>query len=640
MFFKKIHTRIKIILVVIILLFILVIGKVFYIQVFQYRKLNKYASSLWSRNLPIEANRGKIYDRNGVVLADNLTTVSLVFIPNQIKNKEETAKKISEILNVSYEDMYKHVSKKTSIERVHPEGRRLSYDVADKIAELKIDGVYLVKESKRYYPFNTSLSHVLGFVGIDNQGLSGLELMYDDYLTGSYGAIKYFSDAKGNRLELTEKYEKPQDGVNINLTINNDLQLVLERELDNAVLKYNPDQALGIAMNPKTGEILAMSSRPNFSPSQYQNYTVEEINRNLPIWATYEPGSTFKIITLAASLEEKTVDLENDTFYDGGSIQVENARIKCWKKGGHGAETFLQVVENSCNPGFVVLGQRLGKEKLFEYIRNFGFGEKTGVDLNGEANGILFKLDNVGPVELATTAFGQGVSVTPIQQITAVSAAINGGYLLKPYIVKSLNEPETNTVIKENKKTIVRKVLSEETSASVRSTLESVVTNGTGRPAFIDGYRVGGKTGTAQKVKDGKYMVGNYIVSFIGFLPANDPEVVVYIAIDNAKGITQYGGTVAAPIARTVLNEAINILDIKKPVGASEKNYNYNELKYVDVPNVVGMNVNDAMSLLKQFKVEYSGTGEYVEYQSPSGGERIYEGQTIKLLLNDRGNGN
>ena len=640
MFFKKIHTRIKIILVVIILLFILVIGKVFYIQVFQYRKLNKYASSLWSRNLPIEANRGKIYDRIGVVLADNLTTVSLVFIPNQIKNKEETAKKISEILNVSYEDMYKHVSKKTSIERVHPEGRRLSYDVADKIAELKIDGVYLVKESKRYYPFNTSLSHVLGFVGIDNQGLSGLELMYDDYLTGSYGAIKYFSDAKGNRLELTEKYEKPQDGVNINLTINNDLQLVLERELDNAVLKYNPDQALGIAMNPKTGEILAMSSRPNFSPSQYQNYTVEEINRNLPIWATYEPGSTFKIITLAASLEEKTVDLENDTFYDGGSIQVENARIKCWKKGGHGAETFLQVVENSCNPGFVVLGQRLGKEKLFEYIRNFGFGEKTGVDLNGEANGILFKLDNVGPVELATTAFGQGVSVTPIQQITAVSAAINGGYLLKPYIVKSLNEPETNTVIKENKKTIVRKVLSEETSASVRSTLESVVTNGTGRPAFIDGYRVGGKTGTAQKVKDGKYMVGNYIVSFIGFLPANDPEVVVYIAIDNAKGITQYGGTVAAPIARTVLNEAINILDIKKPVGASEKNYNYNELKYVDVPNVVGMNVNDAMSLLKQFKVEYSGTGEYVEYQSPSGGERIYEGQTIKLLLNDRGNGN
>ena len=637
MFFKKIHVRIKIVLVIIVLLFLLIIGKVFYIQVFQYKKLNKYASSLWSRNLPVESSRGKIYDRNGVVLADNLTTVSLVFIPNQIKNKEDTARKISQILNVSYEDMYKHVSKRTSIERVHPEGRRLSYDIADKIAALKIDGVYLVKETKRYYPFNTSLSHVLGFVGIDNQGLSGLELMYNDYLTGSYGAIKYFSDAKGNRLELTEKYEKPQDGVNINLTINNDLQLVLERELDNAVLKYNPDQAIGIAMNPKTGEILAMSSRPNFSPSEYKNYTVEEINRNLPIWATYEPGSTFKIITLAASLQEKTVDLEKDTYYDGGSIQVENARIKCWKRGGHGAETFLQVVENSCNPGFVVLGQRLGKEKLFEYIRNFGFGKKTGVDLNGEANGILFKLENVGPVELATTAFGQGVSVTPIQQITAVSAAINGGYLLKPYIVKSLNEPETNSVIKENKKSIVRKVLSEDTSEKVRSTLESVVTNGTGRPAFIDGYRVGGKTGTAQKVKDGKYMVGNYIVSFIGFLPANDPEIVVYIAIDNAKGVTQYGGTVAAPIARTVLNESIRILNIKKPNGASEKNYNYTDRKYVTVPSVVGYKINDAMSYLKQFKVEYSGNGDYVKYQSPSSGERIFEGETVRLLLSEEG---
>ena len=323
--------------------------------------------------------------------------------------------------------MYAHVSKKTSIERVHPEGRRLSYEIADKIDALKLDGVYLVKESQRFYPYDTMLSHTLGFVGIDNQGLSGLELMYDSYLTGSYGAIKYLSDAKGNKLELTEMYEAPQDGMNITLTVNYELQAVLERELENAVSKYNPDQALGIVMNPKTGEILALSSRPNFSPSQYQNYTVEEINRNLPIWMTYEPGSTFKIITVTTALEEKLVDLEKDTFYDSGSIGVENARIKCWKHGGHGAQTFLQVVENSCNPGFVVLGQKIGKEKLFEYIDKFGFGKKTGVDLNGEASGIIFNLDRVGPVELATTSFGQGVSVTPIQQITAVSAAINGG---------------------------------------------------------------------------------------------------------------------------------------------------------------------------------------------------------------------
>lgn len=351
MFFKRIHIRIKIVLLVIIFFFLLIIGKVFWIQVIDYNKLNALASSLWSRNLPIEADRGKIYDTNGVVLADNKTTTSLVLIPNQIKDKEETTKKLCEILNVDYDTMYAHVSKKTSIERVHPEGRRLSYEIADKIDALKLDGVYLVKESQRFYPYDTMLSHTLGFVGIDNQGLSGLELMYDSYLTGSYGAIKYLSDAKGNKLELTEMYEAPQDGMNITLTVNYEFQAVLERELENAVSKYNPDQALGIVMNPKTGEILALSSRPNFSPSQYQNYTVEEINRNLPIWMTYEPGSTFKIITVTTALEEKLVDLEKDTFYDSGSIGVENARIKCWKHGGHGAQTFLQVVENSCNLG-------------------------------------------------------------------------------------------------------------------------------------------------------------------------------------------------------------------------------------------------------------------------------------------------
>ncbi len=635
MFFRKIHTRIKIIMIVIILLFILIIGKVFYIQVISYNKLNSYANSLWSRNLPIEANRGIIYDRNGVVLADNLTTTSLVFIPNQIEDKEKTAKLISEILGTSYEDMLSHVSKKSSIERVHPEGRRLNFEVADKIASLNLPGVYLVKESKRNYPFESSLSHTLGFVGIDNQGLSGLELMYNSYLTGSYGAIKYYSDAKGTRLNLAEVYEQPQDGVNMTLTINYDIQASLERELDNAVLKYNPDQALGIVMDPNSGEILAISSRPNFSPSDYQNYTVEEINRNLPIWMTYEPGSTFKIITLAASLEEKVVDLDNDTFTDTGGIVVEGATLHCWKHGGHGYETYLQVVENSCNPGFVNLGLRLGKEKLFSYIDKFGFGEKTGVDLNGEANGIIFNVDKIGDLETATTAFGQGVSVTPIQQITAVSAAINGGTLYKPYIVKSLNEPETNSVILENKKEVVRKVISDETSQKVRYALESVVTNGTGRPAFIDGYRVGGKTGTAQKVKDGRYMVGNYIVSFIGFLPADDPQVIVYVAVDNAKGVTQYGGTIAAPIAKNILKDAISALNIQKREGASEKKYNYLDRKYATIENVVGMTPSEAIKALKPFKVEFSGTGSTISYQSPSAGERIYEGETVRLLLSD-----
>lgn len=407
----------KIALLIITFVFIVIIARVFYIQVIDYKKLNKYAGNLWSRNLPIKADRGLIYDRNGVILADNVTTTSLVLIPNQIKDKEETTQKLAEILGVSYEDMYKHVSKKTSIERVHPEGRQLSYETADKIKDLKLDGVYLVKESKRSYPYDTYLAHTLGFVGVDNQGLSGIELTYDKYLTGEDGAIKYYSDAKGNRLKLNEVYEQPQDGMNITLTINNEIQSSLERELDNAVTKYDPDRAIGIVMNPNNGEILAMSARPNFSPNNYQDYSLEEINRNLPIWATYEPGSTFKIITLAAALEEGKVDLDKDTYNDSGSIKVENATLHCWKHGGHGHETFLQVVENSCNPGFVVLGQRLGKNKLFEYIDKFGFGKKTGIDLNGEGTGIIFDLNKVGPVELATTAFGQGVSVTPIQQV-------------------------------------------------------------------------------------------------------------------------------------------------------------------------------------------------------------------------------
>ena len=416
MFSKAIHKRIKIVLLVIIFLFVLIVCKVFYIQVIDYDKLNDLANSLWSRNLPIEADRGRIYTSDSKVVADNLTTVSLVLIPNQIKDKEKVAQDIASILEVDVEAINEHIYKKSSIERVHPEGRRLSYEVADKINALNYDGVYLVKEAKRYYPNDFLLSHVLGYVGIDNQGLSGLELQYDTYLTGAAGAIKYYSDAKGQRLRLSESYVEPQNGMDIYLTVNYDIQTSIERELSNVMEKYNADGAWAIAMEPSTGKILGMASYPSFNPNNYQDYSIEEINRNLAIWATYEPGSTFKIVTLASALEEDVISLD-DTFYDGGSVRVENARIKCWKHGGHGQQTFLEVVQNSCNPGFVEIGQRLGKENLFKYIENFGFGDKTGIDLNGEGKGILFSLDKVGPVELATSSFGQGVSVTAIQQV-------------------------------------------------------------------------------------------------------------------------------------------------------------------------------------------------------------------------------
>ena len=633
MFFKKINERIKITFLVMLILFIFIILRVFYIQVFDYKKLNKYASNLWSRDLPIEANRGLILDRNGVVLADNLTTTSLVLIPNQIKEKEKATEELAKILNVSYAEMKKHVYKKTSIERVHPEGRRLSYDIAEKISNLKLEGVYLVKEAKRYYPYGNLLSHSLGYVGIDNQGLSGLELEYDKYLTGKSGAIKYFSDAKGNKLNVSDVYVEPQDGMNLYLTIDINIQKSIERELDNIVDMFSPDMALAVVMNPKTGEILGMGSRPDYNPNTYQKYSQDVLSRNLPVWSSYEPGSTFKIITMATSVEEKIIDIENDHFYDSGSVNVDGSVLKCWKAGGHGEQTFLQVLQNSCNPGFVKLGQMLGKERLFSYIKKFGFGEKTGVDLNGEGQGILFPLEKVGNVELSTTAFGQGVSVTPIQQVTAVSAVVNGGYLYKPYIVKSIAEKETNSIIQETSKTLVRKVISSETSAIMRHALESVVAKGGGKAAYIEGYRIGGKTGTAQKVKDGRYMVGNYIMSFMSIVPSNDPEAVFYLAIDNPKNTALLSSYTTTPIARRVLLDIIDALDIKEQKEGMEKDLEWTDKIMYQVPNVIGKSVKEAKKLLSNFTIEYTGTGETVISQSPEANTKLEDRGTVRLLL-------
>lgn len=633
MFFSTIHERIRFVFLISVVILIAIIIKVFYIQVFAYDKLSTLAESLWSRELPIKADRGEIVDRNGEVLATNITTVSLVVVPGQIDDPESVAKDLSDILGTDYQDMLKHVTKSTSIERVHPEGRGLDFEVAEKIDALGYDGVYLLKESKRYYPYETVLSHVLGYVGIDNQGLSGLELYYDEYLTGADGAIKYFSDGKGNKLELTEVYEAPTSGITIELTIDINLQLAIENELDNAMSKYNPEQGLILAMDPDTGEILAMASRPNFNSNNYQDYSTEIINRNLPIWMTYEPGSTFKIITLSAALEEQTINLFEDTFTDTGAINVDGATIHCWKSGGHGTQTMLEVVENSCNPGFVKIGETLGVETLMSYIDAYGFGEKTGIDLNGESKGILFDVDEMGPVELATTSFGQGISVTPIQQVRAVSAAINGGKLYTPYIVGAFLESETDSLIEKVEPVVTREVISEETSSLVRYALESVVANGSGKNAYIENYRVGGKTGTAQKVQDGSYLDGNYILSFMGFMPADDPEIVVYVAIDNPKGVTQYGGVVSAPIARNVLLSAIDILDINPSKEGMAKEYTWLDKKYSILPDVVGMTKEEAAKTLKNYRIEYSGSGDKVIYMSPNSGYYVAEGETIMLLL-------
>lgn len=633
MFFKKINSRMKVLLLIFISLLLLIIIKVFYVQVFEYKKLYSLSKDLWSRDLPVEANRGLILDRNGVVLADNLTTTSLVLVPNQIKDKKDTTTKLAQILNVSYDEMYKHVNKKTSIERVHPEGRRLSYEIADKISNLKLPGVYLVKESKRYYPYGNLLSHTLGYVGIDNQGLSGLELQYDKYLTGESGAIKYFSDAKGNKLNLSDVYLEPQDGMNLQLTIDINIQKSIERELNNIVDMFEPDMALAIVMNPNTGEIYGMGSRPDYDPNNYQNYNQQVLSRNLPIWATYEPGSTQKIITTSAAVEEKVVDLDNDLFYDSGSVKVDTAKIKCWKAGGHGQQTFMEVLQNSCNPGFVKMGQLLGKDRLFSYLDKFGFGAKTGVDLSGEGKGIIFPLSKVGNVELATTAFGQGISVTPIQQVTAVSAVVNGGKLYQPYILKSISEKETGNIIKKNSKKFIRQTISKETSNTMRRALENVVAKGGGKAAYIDGYRIGGKTGTAQKVENGVYLVNNYIMSFMAVVPSNNPEAVLYLAIDNPKHTAMLSSYTTTPIARRILLDIIEALDIKKQDSQIEKEKEWSDKTIYEVPNVVGMTKKEAQKTLENFTVEYAGTGDKVVSQSPEAGTRVEEKTVVRLLL-------
>ncbi len=623
------NKRIKYIFYIALLIFILIMIKIFYIQVIEYKKLNTLANELWSRNLTVQADRGKILDRNGKIIVDNITTVGLYLVPNQIKDKENTAKKLSEIIGNSYDEMYKHVNKKTSIERVHPEGRNLSFEVANKINDLKLDGVYLLKESKRNYLYDNLLSHVIGYTGIDNQGLSGLELKYNKELTGTDGSIKYYSDGKGKRLNLPEIYEEPINGNDITLTIDLDVQLSLENELKQAYNKYNAEHAIGIVMKTNTAEILAMSSIPSFNPNNYKNYDEETINRNLAIWSNFEPGSTFKIVTLASAINENKVNIFEDHFYDSGSIKVANSTLHCWKRKGHGDQTYVQVVENSCNPGFVSLGLKLGKDTLFDYINKLGFGKKTGIDLNGESTGILFKRDRIGPVELATTAFGQGISVTALQQVTAVSAIVNGGTLYTPYIVSSVGDNKKTPIIRSEN------IIKKETSELVKYALESVIANGSGRNAYIENYRVGGKTGTAQKVgSDGRYMQGNYVLSFIGFMPANDPEFVIYIAIDNPKGVTQYGGVVSAPIARNVLKDIISIYNLKEDTTGLPKSYRWDDIRYVMIPNVIGMNKKDAKKNLKDFEIEFVGDGDKVIDISPSINTRVKEKSIVKILLN------
>ena len=404
-----------------IFLCICIILKLFHVQVVSYNNLTQKATTLWQRSFPVEANRGDIIDTNGNIIATNLTTASLVVIPAQIEDPVRYASLIAPILEADEKALCDKFSKKVSIQRISPEGRQLSDEKALQIKNLNLPGVYLIKDTLRYYPYGNYLAQTLGFVGIDNQGLAGLELKYNDYLSGSNGSIDYYMDAKGNNLNMyPSKYAYPTSGFDIQLTIDTRLQDIVERELNNAYATYNPDGIWALMMEPKTGKILAICSKPDFDPNHYQEANPDTYNQNIPIWKSYEPGSTFKVITFASALNEKLFDMNKDTYYDKGYEYVGGARIKSWKKGGHGLQTFKEVLQNSSNPGFVEIGRRLGKDKLYQYVNDFGLTKKTGVDLIGESSGIMFDYDDFGLVEQATVSFGQGISITPIQLVSAV----------------------------------------------------------------------------------------------------------------------------------------------------------------------------------------------------------------------------
>ncbi|KSU89751.1 stage V sporulation protein D [Bacillus sp. VT 712] len=631
-----VRKRLAAVLIAGFLIFLIIDTRLGYVQLFMGDALTEKAKGLWSRNIPFEPERGKILDRNDVPLATNKSAPTVLIMPRQVEDPANTAEQLAKVLNTTKEKVYEQITKSASSVYLRPEGRKISHAKANEVRNLNLKGVYIAEDSKRHYPFGSYLSHVLGFAGVDNQGLMGLELYYDKELKGEQGSVKLYSDAKGKKMpNIADDYTEPVDGLDLRLTIDSRVNTIIERELDNAQTTYNPDGMIAIAMNPKTGEILGMSSRPTFDPADFQTVDPDVYNRNLPIWSAYEPGSTFKIITLAASLEEKKVDLLKDQFYDDGAAEVGGARLRCWKRGGHGQQTFLEVVQNSCNPGFVELGERLGKDTLFKYIRNFGFGDKTGIDLQGEARGILFPLDRVGPVEQATTAFGQGVAVTPIQQVAAVAAAVNGGTLYTPYIAREWVDPKTGNVVRKNEPEAKRKVISEETSKQVRFALESVVAQGSGKNAFVEGYRVGGKTGTAQKAKDGKYLENNHIVSFIGFAPADDPELVVYVAVDNPKGTTQFGGVVAAPIVGKIMEDSLPVLGVQPRTGQIEKELTWLDTPMIKVPNFVGLSKKELQEQLVNLKLDVSGSGEKVIKQSPEAGTKVKEGETIRVYMSN-----
>ena len=629
---ENLKKKIKIYKFFVYFIMVAIIGKLGYIQIINYENVNKLANESWNRSFPLSASRGVIYDENFNELASNIASMSLYVIPRQVIDKELCARQLSNILDISYGKLIEKISKNTSIVKIFPEGKNLSENKCKEIASLKLDGVYLVYDNKRYYPYNELLSHSIGFVGIDNQGLAGLESKYDELLKGKDGQLNYKLDAKGGLLDgLSSEIISPVNGYNIQLTIDLKIQQIIERELKNAFLKYNPESIYAIAMNPSNGDIKAIASYPSFDLNNYKDYNQEIYNRNLPIWKSYEPGSTFKVFSFAAGLNENKFDMFKDTYYDKGYEIIDGRTIKSWKKGGHGLQTFLEVLENSSNPGFVEISKRLGKDVLYKYVKDFGFSKKTNVDLVVETTGIFYPYDNYTTLNNATVSFGQGISVSMIQMIRAFCAVINGGVLYTPKITKAILMPYSNELIYEVP-TIIEKdgIITQKTSELMRYALESVVAKGSGRKAYIEGYRIGAKTGTSQIAENGVYLQGQYILSMISAFPMNDPKIAIYVAMEKPHSLIQYGGTIIGPIINNIISDVGLYLNIDKQDSELEFEYTWMDVKNYEVDNYIGKDIKEIKS--KHFSFEIVGDGSKVISQLPKYKEKIKEGSKVVLF--------
>lgn len=650
--------KMLIVLLVCMIGFLYVLYHVVKWQIIKGAELSQAAIEQQTRDKTINSKRGAILDRNGNVLAASISVETVAASPVDVKKNdtsiEEISRNISKLLEMEYEDVYKKLNQNTSYVILK---RKIDKSVADRVraylSDNEIGGFSLVTDTKRYYPYDNLASHVIGFTGMDNQGLAGIELQYDSYLKGASGRLVTANDASGSAMPFDyEKLVDPEDGLDVVLTIDENIQRIAEKYMEQAVEENQlANGACCIVMEVETGEILAMTTKPDFNLNDPFVITdeekLEEINefpegeerskkyseelnrlwRNKAVVDAYEPGSTFKIFTSAMAIEENVIT-SDETFYCNGSKRVANYNINCWKHGGHGSQTFERAVQNSCNPAFIEIGARVGASKFYDYMYGLGFREKTGIDLPGEDIGLMHEKSGFNEVELATYSFGQGFTVTPIQMITAVNAVANDGMMVKPHIVKRFVDSEGN-VVKEFGTEEIRQIVSEATSKQLREVLESVVSEGSGSGAYIKGYRVGGKTGTSEKTPRGN---GKYIASFIGMAPSDDPEIICLVLLDEPTTGVYFGGIIATPVARSIMEESLAYLEI-------EPSYTAEELATMEttVPNVIGMTVEEANVTLDNANLRYSldGSGEIVLNQLPKAGVKVNQNSTVMLYTEE-----